>query len=252
MGNIMSSKKFQIQDSLYEFPYHYIPHFTQNGTISLIRNLSWGFEYLCYQKHLKKKVISMHPDSVLEVGCGDGYFIGNLPSMITKRVGVDLSSKAIAFAKAFHPDCIVFEQNADKIIGEFDIVAAIEVIEHIPDDSLSDFFKSLYARTNEEGKIIISVPTTVIPLNKKHYRHYTIDLLNEQLKNSQILLKIIEYEYIYSDPAWLKYLRLLYGNFLFNLEIKPLMRWAWKQIWSNHRIANKETGFHLVAVLEKM
>jgi len=246
----MFEKKFQIQNSLYEFPYHNIPHFTQNGTPSLIRNLSWGFDYLCYQKHLNEKIVSMHPDSVLEVGCGDGYFIGNLPSSITKRVGVDLSSKAIAFAKAFHPDCIFFHQNVDKITGKFDIVAAIEVIEHIPDDSLSAFFKSLYALTNEKGKIIISVPTMIIPLNKKHYRHYTIDLLNDQLTKSQVPLKINEYEYIYSDPVWLKHLRRLQGNRFFCLEIKPLMMWAWKQIWNHHRIANKKTGFHLVAVLE--
>jgi len=244
--------KFQIQDSQYEFPYHYIPHFTNDGTPSLLRKLNWGFDYLCYQKHLHEKVVFMMPQSVLEVGCGDGYFLGGLPTSIPVRVGVDLSSKAIAFAKAFHPDCIFYNQDISALVDTFDIIVAIEVIEHIPEEALPGFFHALYERVNNNGKIVISVPTTVIPLNKKHYRHYTIELFKRQLKQSGVDLVILQKEYIFSKPWWLNIFKRFFDNRLFSLEIKPLMHIAWKQVCNKYRIAKKQTGFHLVIVLEKV
>lgn len=75
-------------------------------------------------------------ESVLGVGYGDGYFIGGLPYSIHVRVGVDLSSKSIAFAKAFHPDCAFYDQNVNAIKDTLNIVAAIEMIKHIPENEL--------------------------------------------------------------------------------------------------------------------
>ena len=242
--------KFQIQENLYEFPYHYIPHFEADGTPSLMRKLNWGFDYLCYQKHLHEKVVAMQPQSVLEVGCGDGCFIGNLPSIIPVRVGVDLASKSIAFARAFHPGCTFYDQDVNAIQDTFDIVAAIEVIEHIPENELPVFFNSLAQCTNDSGRIILSVPTTNIPLNKKHYRHYTIDLLKRQLADSQAGLSIEDYEYIFCKPWWYKIFRRFFNNKVFSLEVKPFMRFAWKQIWNKYRKANSSNGFHLVATLK--
>jgi SAM-dependent methyltransferase len=247
----MANKKFQIQDSLYGFPYHYIPHFTSDGTPSLTRKLNWGFDYLCYQQHLREKVLSLNPESVLEVGCGDGYFIGNLPSSIPVRVGADMSSRAIAFARAFHPDCTFYDQDAAFIGDRFDVVAAIEVIEHIPEKELPGFFNVLYEPLNDNGRVIISVPTTVMPLNKKHYRHYTKELLEKQLQQSGVDLQIIETEHVFSQPWWYGIFKRLLSNKLFSMEIKPFMRLAWRDIWRNHRIADENTGFHLVAVLKK-
>jgi SAM-dependent methyltransferase len=233
---MININKFDIQDSLYEFPYHYIPHFEADGTPSLMRRLNWGFDYLCYQKHLHEK---------------DGYFIGGLPSTIPVRVGADLSSKSIAFARAFHPDCIFYDQDINAIQDTFDIVAAIEVIEHIPENELPVFFNALFQRTNDSGRIILSVPTTNIPLNKKHYRHYTIDLLRKQLEHNRAGLTIEEYEYIFYKPRWYKIFRRCFNNKLFSLELKPFMRFAWNQVWKKYRIADSSNGFHLIATLVK-
>ena len=244
-------KKFNIQEAKYEFPYHYIPYFKKNETPTLLRKLRWGLEYLCYQNHIIDKVVSLKPNSVLDVGCGDGYLVGHLPKIIPVRVGTDLSSKAIAFAKAFHNDCTFYAQDADNIEMKFDVVTAIEVLEHIPESEISNIFQILEKRTNDEGKIIISVPTIVIPPNKKHYRHYTIELFKEQLVKSETNLKIAEVEYIYSQPWWFILIRRLLENRFFSLEINSIMRLAWKSIWNKHRIADSESGFHLVVVLEK-
>lgn len=240
-----------IQESLYEFPYHHIPRIASDGTPTLIRRLGWGLEYLCYQRHLCEKVISMNPGSVLEVGCGDGCFIGSLPASIPVRVGMDPSSQAIAFARAFHPDCTFYDREAGEVQDRFDVVAAIEVIEHIPDDKLREMYETLYERVSDDGRIIVSVPTTVMPLNEKHYRHYTLDLLETQLRQSGVRLRVAEREYIFSRPWWYGAFQRFSGNRLFTLEVKPLMRFAWRRIWRAHRIADENTGYHIVATLEK-
>lgn len=244
------SNKFEIQENLYEFPYHYIPHFESDGTPSLVRRLNWGFDYLCYQKHLFEKVVAMQPQSVLEVGCGDGYFLGNLPKSIPVRIGVDLSSKAIAFAKAFNPHCTFYSQNAADLKETFDIVAAIEVLEHIPDESVSEFLNVLSSKVNDEGKVVISVPTVVTPLNKKHYRHYTVDLLERQLRESNTGLIIEDFEYIYAKPWWFWLFTRFFNNRMFSFEFKPFMRYAWNSVWNKYRLATSESGYHLIAILK--
>lgn len=247
---IEESDKYQRQDSLYNFPYHYIPHFSDNGVPSLLRKLSWGLDYLCYQKHLHQKALEIEPNSVLEVGCGDGYFIGGLPAKIPTKVGVDLSEKAIQFAKAFHPECMFYAMDAKYLKEKFDLVCAIEVIEHIPDDEVSLFLKTLKNRVNDNGKVLLTMPTTNIPLNKKHYRHYTLDLFKKQLTQSNTSLEITKVEYIYSIPSWHNIFRKVFNNRLWTFEFKPFMRWAWKQIWRKHRVVNKNNGKHLLVILE--
>lgn len=251
MGN-KHDEIFALQDSQYNFPYHYIPHFKSEGYPSIQRRLSWGLEYLCYQMHLKERASSLVPNSVLEVGCGDGYFLGSLPNSIETKVGVDLSENAIAFAKAFHPTCDFKVEDAANIQGKFDVVVAIEVLEHIPDRDVSRFLNTLSMRVKDTGTVIISVPTTLLPLNKKHHRHYNLQLLNDQIIAADCGLKIDEVEYIYSNPWWLKlFLRLLDNN-LFSFEFKPFSRFAWKKIWNKYREVDESRGYHLIAYLRKL
>ena len=242
--------KFSIQNSQYSFPYHYIPYFDSVGSLSIARRLSWGLDYVCYQLHLNELVLNLKPESVLEVGCGDGYFLGALPPTIETRIGVDLSERAIAFAKAFHPELDFRVQNASSMAETFDVVVAIEVLEHIPNDGIASFLHSLSERTKRGGKVIITVPTIVAPLNQKHYRHYSLELLAQQIKNSNCKLEIIRYEYIFAKPWWYGFFIRAFDNRLFALDFKPLTAWAWQKIWRKYRYATSTTGLHLVAVLE--
>lgn len=245
-------ERYGIQERQYEFPYHYIPHFTRDGVPSLTRRLSWGLDYLCYHEHLREKVSSMHPGSVLEVGCGDGYFIGGLPPTIPVRLGIDLSSRAIAFAKAFHPDCEFHARDVRFVEGEYDVVVAIEVLEHIPDSGVSDFLAGMNDRLAPEGSIVISVPTTVLPVNRKHFRHYTRALLESQVLESGVPLEIVDVEYVYRKPWWESAFRRLLDNRYFGLEVKPFMRIAWRHVWERCRFADHSNGYHMVAVLRRV
>jgi 2-polyprenyl-3-methyl-5-hydroxy-6-metoxy-1,4-benzoquinol methylase len=256
----VEENKFDIQDKAYHFPFHHIPYFDDNKNVRLSRKLYWGLEYLCYQKHIAEKILSYRPVSILDVGCGDGrllHFISETGNNSVcgsdgeiKKAGVDLSKKAISFARAFNPDCNIYCCDIKEITDTFDAVTAIEVLEHIPDNYIGNFLSELQKHLNPKGRIIICVPTTVVPVTRKHYRHYTIELLSKCLSENNIHLKIISFEYIFHRPWWLKAFRRLEYNGLFSLEIKPLTQFVWKKIWNKYRFANENNGTHLVCVLQ--
>lgn len=244
-------EKFDLQDQQYDFPYHYIPTALGPTEAKRYRVLKWGFEYLCYQRHIVGIVQSYSPMSVLEVGCGDGYFIGSLGREIACRVGVDFSEKAIAFARAFHPEVSFQAGDAAAIDREFDVVVAIEVLEHIPDEEVHAFLRTLFARTKDGGRVVISVPSVVLPLNKKHYRHYTADLLCAQVAEACPDGRKLKVEYICRIPWWVSLYDRLTVNRHWMLDVSVVSSWIWRVLWRKHRLADASGGRHIVAVFEK-
>jgi SAM-dependent methyltransferase len=238
------------QERQYEFPYHYVPHFDARGRARRSRNLGWGFEYLCYQEHVRTLVDGLRPRSIIEVGCGDGRLIGSL-SAAARRVGVDISSQAIAFARAFHPDVEFSAADAATISEQFDAVLAIEVLEHIPDENVDGFLKLLETRCEDGGHVVISVPSQVLPVNKKHYRHYTAASLEEQLRSCVPGLALQAIEHVYAPPAWLSFFLRATCNRFITVESPLIDTLLWRYVWRRARIARAGRGQHIVAVLRK-
>ncbi|TVZ28210.1 methyltransferase family protein [Gillisia sp. Hel_I_86] len=245
------NKKFKIQELEYHFPYHHLPHLDNQDNVVNYRSLAWGYKYFCYLLHCKKIIESLRANSVLDVGCGEGRFLGLLGKEVPKKIGVDLSKRAIGFAKAFHPEIEFFPKDASEIEEKFDIVTAIEVLEHIPDEEVSDFFTKLAARTNEQGKILISVPSTVKPVSAKHYRHYNQELFENQLQAANIPFEIEKVEYVYREPKWLKFYIKLTNNKFGSLQVKYFNNLIWKYIQKNLCISDVEHGEELIVLLKR-
>jgi SAM-dependent methyltransferase len=246
----IESKKFRIQENQYSYPYHYIPSFDEEGYGQRYRKISKGFEYLCYVKHVVERVQDIAPSSVLEVGCGDGRVIGMLPSHV-HCVGVDLAESAIRFAKAFHQTIDFHVADAADLSETFDVVLAVEVLEHIPDEKVESFLCTLAQRTRPGGTAIVTVPTTVKSLIPKHYRHYDQSLFEKQLEESQADMETEQIEYIYRDSAVVRAYRRFTSNRLWYFEPHILRRYIWKYVWEELRYATSETGTHLVATLRR-
>lgn len=244
--------KRNLQEEEYHFPYHYIPHFEDDGIPSNFRHLRWGYEYLCCLKHMAELVISFSPQSLLDVGCGEGRFLGMVNSKIGRLVGLDFSETSIQFAGAFNPTIQFHTKKVEEMRETFHIVTAIEVLEHIPPQEVSSFIKNLVERTSIGGHVILSVPTTVKPLTDKHYRHYTFDSLHKEIREANVPLEVVKKEYVYRSSPFLDFMLKIMINRFMHLEITLLRKIFWNYVWTHLRMCDEKEGMHLVVCLRKL
>ena len=108
-----------------------------NARNPITRALMRGFE-----RHLDDLFRSTQPESVLDVGCGEGVLTHRWATALAPRrvVGIDLDDPLIAAEWALRqaPNLTYIAQRAERLPfadGEFDLATAIEVLEHVPDPS---------------------------------------------------------------------------------------------------------------------
>ena len=101
----------------------------------LVRRRMGGF-----QRALEELVDLAEPESLLDVGCGEGVLVQRLAHRLGSRrvVGVDLQEESIQAGWSEHPaPNLEYRTMAAGELpfaaGEFDVVSAIEVLEHVPD-----------------------------------------------------------------------------------------------------------------------
>jgi 2-polyprenyl-3-methyl-5-hydroxy-6-metoxy-1,4-benzoquinol methylase len=234
-----------LQEAAYSFPYHHLPAVEADGAITIHRHLGWGLEYLTYITHVRDVVRALKPQSFLDVGCGDGRLVAELAPSVSRCVGMDVSPRALAFARAFSPTATFIPDALEAIHGRFDVVACVETLEHIPDAEIPAFVESLAAKTSPAGRLVVTVPSTVLPLNPKHHRHYTLDLLRRQLESH---FSFIEGCHLFRRSLTSYVLTRLLANRFFVLTSRRLRRW----IWSIHKrrtfFGSEASGEHVFGI----
>lgn len=243
--------KAALQESKYRFPYHHIPWSGRAGRPVRCTTLKWGFEYACYVDHIVALVDEEQPDSILDVGCGDGGLLHRMGGRVPRAKGIDRSERSLAFASAFDRNSEYSATPVEHVREVFDVVTAVEVIEHIDESDLYGFLEAVSGRVVEGGRLIVSVPTTVKPLQSKHYRHYTVELLEQQVAKSGAPLTLLDYQYVYREPALLKWYVRLTANSRLALCVGAIEERVWEWVWQRGRIAKESDGHHLVARYEK-
>jgi 2-polyprenyl-3-methyl-5-hydroxy-6-metoxy-1,4-benzoquinol methylase len=120
------------------------------------RALQRGFE-----RNLDDLFASVEPSSLLDVGCGEGVLTQRWALELDPRrvVGIDLADPLIAAEWERHgaPNLAYIAQRAERLPfadGEFGLVTAIEVLEHVPDPahSLAEMARCA------QGHMLVSVP----------------------------------------------------------------------------------------------
>ncbi len=96
----------------------------------------------------------------LDVGCGAGLLCEPLARMGAEVTGIDAAPELVAVAAA-HADArgLAIDYRAvgvEAVEGLFDLVTAMEVIEHVADPAA--FMRSLVARVAPGGLLILSTP----------------------------------------------------------------------------------------------
>lgn len=214
------------QEAQYHFPYHYIPYIEGNK-FSQSKTLKWGYEYLSYIYFVINKISSLHFNTLLDVGCGDGRFLHELNKKFTDKhlYGIDTSKRAISFAKLINTKKIDFIcndiTNQNILQYKFDIITLIETLEHIEPNKIDNFLYNIKLRLSETGFFILTVPSNNLPLIDKHYQHFDMNSLEKII---QPYFKIKEY-YFLNKKSKLdkKVLRKIFVNNIFVLNQERLM-----------------------------
>lgn len=101
----------------------------------LVRRMMAGFEGA-----LQELFGQADPQSLLDVGCGEGVLAQRLAQQIAPRrvVGIDLEEESIQAGWAAHPApnlqyIVMRAEHLPFADDEFDLACAIEVLEHVPD-----------------------------------------------------------------------------------------------------------------------
>ncbi len=136
--------------------------------------------------------------SILDIGCGSGLMLNALEKL-GSTTGMDMSDEAIMFSKeifkgpieqGYLPNNIPFESN------QFNLITALDIIEHIEDDIAS--LKSIRTMLKQNGRAIITVPAYMFlwshfdELNE-HKRRYTLSELKFKLHQSGFTIEKITY-----------------------------------------------------------
>jgi 2-polyprenyl-3-methyl-5-hydroxy-6-metoxy-1,4-benzoquinol methylase len=126
------------------------------STNPVVRRLMAGFE-----RTLDELFTQAAPRSVLDVGCGEGVLTHRWAQRLEGSiVGIDLEDPAIQaeWAKRQAPNLSYRVMKAERLPfeeGEFELAAAIEVLEHVPDP---DHTVAQMARVARGGHLLVSVP----------------------------------------------------------------------------------------------
>jgi 2-polyprenyl-3-methyl-5-hydroxy-6-metoxy-1,4-benzoquinol methylase len=240
------SSKFDLQDDLYTFPYHYLPVVAKGGSVHLHQQLSWGLEYLTYMTFAVELIRERRPESLLDVGCGDGRLLNMLQGLPIKMLGVDLSPRAISLAQAMNPNLDFLCRDVADLEEQYEMVTILEVLEHIPDETMSTFIADTAQRLKASGMLLVSAPSVNVPLNKKHYRHYDLSLLERTLFP---YFEISRHWWLYRRGNLFEWLnRRLLCNSLFCLNQRHLTALIWRWHQRVNYFGSDYNGAHLIAL----
>lgn len=135
---------------------------------------------------LNRNLVFKRGLSILDVGCGAG---GNIKILgeFGSVTGLDISEEALKFAKTHGIFKNLVRGNAERLPfadGSFDLVSALDVLEHIPDDqrAIQEMFRVL----KKGGFALVTVPAHQWLWSRHdealhHLRRYTTDELRRKL-----------------------------------------------------------------------
>lgn len=136
---------------------------------------------------------------IFDFGCGSGYTVGYLQKLGYDASGSDISAEAIGFGlgRGIRNLTVVQGREIKPPEGGFDVVLALDVIEHINDDMGA--IKAIEGALKPGGMAIITVPAYqwlwgVQDEVAHHYRRYTAASF-AQLVHKNTHLKIVKETY---------------------------------------------------------
>ncbi len=108
---------------------------------NLLRFISYYYQIMLIQK--------LHPSKILEIGVGNKVMSGYL-----KNSGVDIET--CDFDAALEPTYVADARKLPIADNTYDLIAAFEILEHVPWDDLDGALQELHRVTRKH--VVISIP----------------------------------------------------------------------------------------------
>jgi len=211
-----------IQGAEYGFPYHYLAQPSAKSFRSY-RAWDWSLSYVTALRLVSKKLEEIGATSLIDIGCGDGALVHHLHEALPhlRVTGIDFDERPIAFAKLLTPDAEFISGDIGKTswAQPFEAATLVEVIEHIPPAELSGFMTSV--RKVVDGRLIVTVPHANMPVEPKHYQHFTFDSLRAVLEPQFEIEEMFGFDRVTGMKGALQKLT---DNRLWFADIRPLNR----------------------------
>ena len=240
------------QEEDYNFPYHHLPQLN-NGSWSF--GISWfhSLDYLTLLEFILMKVKQKKAKKILDFGCGDGRLVKELINENESEIyGVDISKKALTFARLFCKDennKIFFEDINNLNQSDFDFIVATEVLEHIHEDELQSALKDISGIIKNDGHFLVTVPSVVRqPMPKKHYRHYTLNLLEDHIRDFFVIEEVF---YLNKKSFFSNLIRRFLHNKIFTLNASYLNKFITKIYKKYLFYGNEKNGLNIALLLKK-
>lgn len=199
----MQDVQQKLQDNLYVIPYHYLD--------LALEEYKWVYsvEYLTRLNNVVSLLEADDRALILDAGCGDGRLCFELRKMGYRVVGVDFSEQAIGFAKVLNPDVEFFVQDLAELDLPYQFSAAVlmETLEHIIPEKVPVVLEKLVCHLKPGGRLIITVPSQLLPLSPKHYQHFSPEKLEAILSPLVTVKQILGYAEKNTHYYVFKYMR---------------------------------------------
>ena len=125
-------------------------------------------------------------ETVLDFGCAKGFMVYAMRLLGKEAHGVDISDYAVNAGMSEVKDYLSVISSVDDIKGNYDLIMAKDVLEHIPYDILPSILKAFRIRCR---KILVAVP---LGDNKKfRIRQYEMDVTHIIREPEEFWLKAL-------------------------------------------------------------
>jgi 2-polyprenyl-3-methyl-5-hydroxy-6-metoxy-1,4-benzoquinol methylase len=163
-----------------------------------------------------------HPNKtnrkILEVGCGTGETTRHLKKH-GEVIGIDVSDEAIKYGKQngiediYSSDIVNIQNNKNLKDKKFDLIFALDVLEHIQEDKTA--MKNIYGMLNTDGLFITTVPAHKFLWSEHdeslhHKRRYHMYEITKKLEDSNFTISDKSYFIFFLFPIVFAYR--LWGN----------------------------------------
>jgi cyclopropane fatty-acyl-phospholipid synthase-like methyltransferase len=160
-------------------------------------------------------LIPQKPIEILDLGIGQGF----VEELLVKQYknyslnGIDISRTSIKRAKQLFNGSFLHENvlNIDKHYqaNSFDVILAIELLEHISPSRLFAFYKKIFSLLRKNGRFILSIPINehleFMDSNPSaHVRSYTFKIIEKELNLNGFIVEQKKYLYAFNKRYHIK------------------------------------------------